>query len=275
MYRRGSELDVGLMEPHDWRWGELIFPWCADVALLLRLRAVCRAFRCQLDGSRLWLPITSSMSRLRYDERLVGWRGVVHAMKREEHTRRNCRNGTFALGPTLHVPRAELFFVVAGRVAIMGPGCVQLFDLETGDMLVSFELGSMSLRFPDHVVLDRWIPFTAEDSRGLLLDCVEARLVEFAPPNPRQLELHISVAGAFISHQIPGVPEVVVARLASGSDGSTVVTEVARLALSSCNSRVAMGERGQSYLLFDSGEGTLELIDMATRTTKRVYTPRE
>ncbi len=38
-----------------------IFPRCA----LLVLRAACRAFRAQLNNSRLWLPFTMELPRMR------------------------------------------------------------------------------------------------------------------------------------------------------------------------------------------------------------------
>ncbi len=151
---------------------------------------------------------------------------------------------------------------------------MQLFDLGTGAPVASFDVGSMSFRFRDNVILDRWVPFTAEDSRGLLLDCVTAQLVEFAPPNSVQVELDISIAGAYMLHQIPGVADAIVVRLTDGPGGATALEEVAHIALSGCNSRIAMCERGRSYLLFDRHGGTLHLIDLATRQPKRAFVPR-
>ncbi len=43
------------------------------------------------------------LPRLRYDERLAGWLGVVWAMKREAVTRANCDAGRFTRGPVLDV----------------------------------------------------------------------------------------------------------------------------------------------------------------------------
>ncbi len=117
--------------------------------------------------------------------------------------------------------------------------------------------------------------FTAEDSRGILLDCLAARLVEFAPPNTAQLELFISIAGACISHQIPGAAEAIVVRLAGGLDGATMLQEMARVQLPNAASRIAMCERGQSYLLFDEGACTLQMLDVATHRPKRAFTLRE
>ncbi len=66
------------MDPRDRLWAELVFPWCAPApAALMAVRASCRAWRAQLDNSRLWLPFTMELPRMRYDERLAGWSGVV------------------------------------------------------------------------------------------------------------------------------------------------------------------------------------------------------
>ncbi len=80
-------------------WAELIFPWCGGLPTLLRLRAVCRAFRAQLDASRLWLPLTMELPQLRYDERLAGWVGVERGMVREVNTRAIARLAVLHWGP--------------------------------------------------------------------------------------------------------------------------------------------------------------------------------
>ncbi len=83
-------MPVSSMDPRDRLWGELIFPRCGELRALLALRAVCRAFRAQLNKSRLWLPLTMELPQLRFDERVDGWRGVERAMRRKANTRTNC-----------------------------------------------------------------------------------------------------------------------------------------------------------------------------------------
>ena len=85
------------MDPRDRLWHDLVFVRC-DASALLSLRAVCRTFRAQLRDSRLWLPLTMVVSRMRYDERLAGWAGVERAMKREDVTRANCDAGRYTRG---------------------------------------------------------------------------------------------------------------------------------------------------------------------------------
>ncbi len=105
------------MDPRDRLWTELIFPHCASA--LLALRAVCRAWLAQLNNSRLWLPFTVELPRMRYDERVECWPGVVRAIARERNTRANCDAGRFTHGPMLDLPDARQVMLVSGRVAVL------------------------------------------------------------------------------------------------------------------------------------------------------------
>jgi hypothetical protein len=75
------------MDPHNRLWVEAIFPKC-EPRDLLASRAVCGAFCNQLNAApaRLWLPLTMELDRMSYAERLLGWPGVLTAMRREERT---------------------------------------------------------------------------------------------------------------------------------------------------------------------------------------------
>ncbi len=129
------------MDPHSRLWEQLIFAQC-DVSALLALRAVCRAFRAQLRDSRLWLPLTLVVSRMRYDKRLAGWAGVERAMKREEVTRANCEAGRCTRGPMLDVRDYEAYRVmyVGGRIAVRCRRAVHLFDVDTGARVASMDI---------------------------------------------------------------------------------------------------------------------------------------
>ncbi len=261
------------MDPRDRLWAELIFPWCEPVALL-RLRAVCRAFLGQLNLSRLWLPLTMELPRMRYDERLAGWAGVERAMKREEVTRANCDAGRCTRGPVLDVHDDVAYRVmhVGGRIAVRCRRAVQLFDVDTGARVASIDVGSCVLH--NAAAADRWIPFAANDSRALLLDCVAARLVEMAPADPSRDSGSFTVAGPCVSYQTRQGTDVTVVHISGGPDGATIVRETARVRLANMVDAFLLCERGHSYLLYDYHTGTLRVFDIATGQLKRTFTPR-
>jgi hypothetical protein len=258
------------MDPRDRLWHDLVFVRC-DASALLALRAVCRAFRAQLRDSRLWLPLTMVVSRMRYDERLAGWAGVERAMKREDVTRANCDAGRCTRGPVLdvHDDVADRVMYVGGRIAVFCDPAVHLFDVDTGARVASIDIGGGVLHYV--AVADRWIPFAAPNGRVLLLDCVAARLVEMAPADSRGW---LTVAGPCVSYKTSQRADVTVVHISGGPDGATIVRETARVRLASARDQFALCERGQSYLLFDSHIGTLQLFDVATGQLKRTFTRR-
>ncbi len=280
------------MDPRDRLWHELIFKWC-DGHALLSLRAVCRAFHAQLDQSRLWLRYTVGVSRMRYEERLAGWRGVERAMRREANTRVNCAAGHFVLGPAMEwLPpvidgvswTGRLYDVtfVCGRIAASRGSSVVLFDAATGALLKSLRvrrgrnpIDIMSRYFVPIVVLDRWIPVRGEDGLGLLLDCATAQLVEFTPPGPIHCDLHYSAAGAHFSHRCHENPLMaIVVRVTANASGGVDLPVVARVNLAHHEVLLQLCERGQAYLLFDPQCHTLQLVDLVSAQPKRSFTPR-
>ncbi len=279
----GCQLDsADAMDARDQLWAELIFPWCGGQALL-RLRAVCHAFRAQLNASRLWLPFTMELPRMRYDERSEGWPGVVRAIQREAVTRANCDAGRFTRGAVLRVPVLALLLVVGGRLAAFCLYSVQLFDAGTGALVASFDARVASLEVEHcngrssvhtHAMLDRWIPFYAMDGRVLLLDCVAVRLAEMAPLDDDRGDVKFSVAGPCVSFHEVGSADVTVMHVDGGPDGATVVWEVARITLADRYDQFALCEGGRSYLLHDKESETLQLVDLATHQSKGTLTPR-
>lgn len=278
------------MDPRDRLWAELIFPWCAGPALF-PLRAVCRSFRAQLDASRLWLPFTLELARMRYEERLLGWPGVALAMQREKTTHANCDAGRFMRGPTLDIPDKSIVVLAACRVAVFCDHYIALFNVETGARLASFDVNR---RFSDPykgAVLDRWIP-CAVNGRALLLDCVAARLIEMAPEHLKDDIFGFSAAGPCVSYHAYSRKMVTVVRISSEPDGATVIREMACVriisepnsvmvdfrqvsrALLNDADNLVLCERGRSYLLFDRAGKKLRLVDVATGQLKRIFTPR-
>ncbi len=260
------------MDPRNRLWHDIVFVHC-DVSALLSLRAVCRAFRALLRDSRLWLPLTMEVSRMRYSERVLGWAGVERAMKREEVTRANCDAGRYTRGPVLDVRGGGVRDVicVGGRVAVFCDVTVQLCDADTGARVVSIDVYA-DFDERSRVVMDRWIPFPACDGRVLLLDCVAARLAEVAPAYPERWYAMFNVAGSCVSYRTQQSMNVTVVHVSGGPDGVTIVREVACVQLASDDDHFALCERGRSYLL--CGNDTLQLFDVATGQLKRTFTPR-
>jgi hypothetical protein len=254
-----------------------VFPHC-EPASLLALRAVCRAWLAQLNvaPARLWLPLTMTVSRMSYAERLRGWPGVPAAMRREEITRTNCDAGHFTRGPALDVDEVKDLRLAAGHIAVFCPGSVHLFAADTGARLASFGVERAGCRVHVHAVCDRWIPFTARDGRVLLLDCAAARLVQIAAAaaEARNRLGTFSVAGPYVSFRRNHNADIMVAHVSGGSDGATVVCEVAHVALSDRVDQFALCERGRSYVLFEGQQHALRLMEVATGQCKRVFTPR-
>ncbi len=215
------------------------------------------------------------LPQLRHCERLAGWHGVEQGMRREAVTRANCAVGAFALGPVLAIPKGTHWVLhVAGRIAAFCNDCVQLFELNTGAPVACFAGLNMMHNIDDQIVLDRWIPFCAVDARGLLLDCVAARLMEFAPPDPYRDRSERSIAGHYFSHRTHGRDAVVtIVRVDSGPDDATVLHEVAYVQLAPSDV-FALCEGGQSYLVFDAHQHTLQLFDLASRQLVRAFTLR-
>ncbi len=259
------------MDPRDRLWAELVFPWC-EPAALLALRAACRAFRAQLNVSRLWLPLTTEDPRMRYDERLLGWRGVECAMTRERNTRANCDAGHFTRGPVLDAMDVRQVLLVGGRIAVFCYRAVQLFVADTGAQLCSFDIVRYNLH--THAVLDRWIAFAGRDGQLLLLDCVAVRLVDVTPANDERRMVAFTVAGPCVSFRVYRHTDVTVVHVSGRSEGATVVRQVACVQLSHVGDEFALCEDGCSYVLYEFEPLTLQLVDLATGQCKRAFTPR-
>ncbi len=258
------------MDPRDRLWHDLVFVRC-DASALLSLRAVCRAFLAQLRDSRLWLPLSIAVSRMRYDERLAGWAGVERAMKREDVTRANCDAGRCTRGPVLdiHDDVAHRVMYVGGRLAAFCGDVVHLFDVDTGVRVASIGVDCETYKF--EAVMDRWVPFAARDGRVLLLDCVAARLFELALADPKRQEVSFTVAGPFVSYRSQWGTHVTVVHIIGGLDSAAIVRE---FALASFYDQFALCEGGHSYLLRDKYNHTLQLFDIATGQLKRTFTRR-
>lgn len=259
------------MDPRDRLWHELVFTRC-KVATLLALRAVCRAFRAQLDRSRLWLPHTLAMAQLRHDERLAGWHGIERAIAREAATRGNCDAGRCGLGPVLEFQQpweAQELLVVAGHIVAFCTTSIKVFAVDSGAGVASFAVAHPSpAAHQALVVADRWVPFCTRDNRALVLDCLTLQLVDMASPHRHQRSI-LSVAGMRVAHRLAAAANadvvVVVVQLAQGSGA---VSEVARLPVA--ETAFALCEGGLSYLRFDEHNSTLRLLDVATQRAKRV-----
>ncbi len=264
------------MNPRDRLWTELIFPLC-EPASLVALRAACRGLRDQLNAApaRLWLWLTMGLTRMRYDERLLGWRGVERAMQRESDTRANCEAGRCKPGPVLPtMGTVECVLFVGGRIAASCEVAVQLFDVDAGAEVAVFE-AAMHGGMHSAAVEDRWLPYLAIDGRVLLLDCVAARLVELARPAAYRSSVVFSVAGPCLAYQLYATRDMVVLSVSGEADGTTVVREVARVALSShYGPQVRLCDGGRAYVLCSYNNMTLRLMDMATGQPMRTFTPR-
>ncbi len=258
------------MDPCDRLWVELIFPWC-DGQALLAARAVCRAFRTQLNNSRLWLPFTMELSRMRYAERLLGWRGVLAAIKREENTRANCDAGLFLHNASFEAKHAHHLMLVGGRVVVFFTATVQLFDVDSGALVATFDVEARDIRDP---LCDRWVSCTVFKRGALLLDCVAARLVELMPPDAARTIVHFSVAGPCVSLCGYNTTAITVVHVTGGSDGTTMMREVARVTMSHVRDQFELCERGRSYVMFEKRNATLKLVELATGQCKRVFTAR-
>ncbi len=68
--------------------------------------------------------------------------------------------------------------------------------------------------------------------------------------------------------------DVTVVHISGGPDGATIVREVARVHLVSCNDQFALCERGRSYLLRDYHRDALQLFDVATGHLKCTFPRR-
>ncbi len=268
------------MDARDRLWIDVIFPLCEPApTVLLSLRAVCRAFKERLDASYLWLPWTMVQPRMRYDERTASWPGVVRAMQREENTHRNCVAGRFGFGPRLVLPFVRALMIVAGRIAAFCGDGVKLYCVETGAQLAAFDDTPhwMETNSGRCVVLDRWIPFCTSHGRALLLDCVAGTLVEVMPGSSHRFSFTFSIAGMFLSHRTSADDDATytIVRVEGGRDNSTVVHDVACVRHPHSNVLFALCELGKSFLLLDRRERTLQLVDLATRKPKRVFSMRK
>ncbi len=261
-------------------WKDLIFDYCESPALL-SLCATCKDLREQLNNApeHVWRPLTMEDARMRHDERLLGWRGVEKAIARERKTRANCDAGSFTRGPVLAVLDArqvQHVLYVGGRIAVFSNTTVQLLDVKTGAQLALFEVERANCAVHMDAVLDRWVVFAAQDGRVLLLECAAElpTLVEMAPVDAARDDVEFSVAGSSVSFRAYPDTVVTIVRVWSNTEGTTLMQEVARLQLNNQDENFFLHERGCSFLLHSYMEGTLQLVDLATRQPKRDFTPR-
>lgn len=257
------------MHPHDRLWAELIFPRC-EPHDLLALRAVCCAFRNQLDAApaRLWQPLIMAVSRMSYSERLLGWRGVEVAMERERVTRANCDAGRCEAGVSLD--DAWLVLYVGGRIVEV-ESTLQLLDVE-GELVASFNVELQMGGIHKEPIRDRWLLAETADERIVLLDCVGASLTTLAASN---ISVIFSVSDSHCAFRPEGGQDVTVLHVSASADGTTTVTRpVATVRLSSGENQFDLCERGRSYVLFAPVDRQFSLVDLATNRTKRVFAPR-
>ncbi len=183
------------------------------------------------------------------------------------------------LGPLLNIPPTRSLWQVAGRIAIFCADGVRLFDVNTGAPVAFFDDVADWVENTNTkcVVLDRWIPFCTASGRALLVDCVAARLVEVTPPCPHRYSYTFSSAGALLSHRTSTNDDAnyTIVHIKCGPADVTVVREVTRVQHPHGDVLFALCERGQSYLLLDRRERTLQLVDLHTRQLKRSFMPRE
>lgn len=259
------------MDPRDRLWALLIFPHC-DKSTLLALRAVCRALLAQLNGApaRLWHPMTMVDSRMRYGERLFGWRGVKAAMAREETSRANCDAGRFVRSEALHVRAAVRTFHVAGRGVAAFVDSVELYDLTSGAQEAAFAISIRRMDF--QIVLDRYVTILTVNGPATLLDCLSATLLEI--PTPLAGPTYFSASGARVSIRTPESVDVVVVQLNTAPNGATHVQRVATVRLPHVHDQFILCNGGQSYLLRHSLSVQIELFDVASGRLRHGFTAR-
>ncbi len=259
------------MDARNQLWTELIFPWC-DMASLLRLRVVCRDFCAQLAASRAWRPWTMLMAGLRLDERVLGWQGVMKAKARDELTLTNCEAGHTVLGPAIRVEALSCALTVAGRVVAFCADHVSLFDVATGaHVAVVNDVSNYMSATTAKVVADRWMPFVTVDGRALLLDCVTARVAEFAPHSTARTGASISTSGARFLYQRRQDHALVLMQIVTVDE----VQEVARVPLRHDRIYASLCDMGHSCLLFDADAHTMQLLDIVSGFTTRDFVPRK
>lgn len=259
------------MEPSNPSWLQLIFPRC-EPAGLVPLRFSCRGFRHLLDSvpaKSVWLPFTMLMSRLRYDERVDGWSGILRAMRRESETLANCRTGRYILGPLLDVPHAQRLLHVGGRLVAFFEDATQLFRASTGTLLLEVPHNDADVCYDP--IQDRWLAFIV-DGRGFLLDCVEAKQEFFDAELGASLVVESGVAGARFS--VRWGTSIIIMEVNRVPDRTTV-REVGRVPFQGDISNFGLCERGQSYLLYRHHDSTVCLIDLNTGEPKRVFALRK
>ncbi len=262
------------MDPRNRLWVQLIFPHCAaDRRSLLALRAACRGFHAQLgdpiEARRLWLPHTMLMPRMSWSEKVLGWQGVGGAMVREQTTWANCDAGRWVEGPIIEPSHhVHNILYVAGRVVIFfsGGGGVVLLDPDTGALWRHIELPQGVRVVTEHVVMDRWVTFTVDDTLQIL-DCVDMRLmpmVELKAPPVYAPASWFDSCGPCLSY-VSGDKYVVV-RIDPFSNTVRLVYQ--------CISNIGvcrfLCDNGNSFMEHDS-DGGLRLMDVASGAVTRSY----
>lgn len=251
------------MEPRNRLWVDLIF-WRCEMADLLSLRAVCRAFLAHLNASpRLWQPWTMDMWRMSHAERLLGWRGVERAMERERNTRVNCEAGRFTSGPVLNLTHEPKLMLVGGRIVVFGETCVTIFAAETGAPVTTIATDYRVRNV--FSVQDRWVTFLC-DVRTMLLDCIDGELTILAEGSG------FRVCGPRVSYSKIGDDCIYIVHVSKSPDGTaTRVEPVARVTLNHYFDELMLCQRGRSYIYLDWPKKELLLCDAATQSLIRTF----
>lgn len=158
-------------------WAHHIVPYMS-FADMLRVRATCRerlAFFLAL-ANESWQRHTMFMPRLRYDERVLGWRGVVLGMEREQRTRANLAAGRYSAGAvtTPYSTNRSSVIILAGRILSQVGGSLIVCDAKSGGFIGRVD-GIVFLEDAGQkTMLDRWaIARTNQrDAALVVLDCL-------------------------------------------------------------------------------------------------------
>ncbi len=216
------------------------------------------------------------MWRMSYAERLLGWPGVMASMTRERITRTNCDAGRYTDVRDVDGD-AGYVQIAGGRVVMFGKGGLQLFDVDSGAFVVSFDVEGEITRA--EAVRDRWLVFEPPEYGVFdppeyfvwMLDCIAAKLVKLALPDEAGDQVQLSACDACVA--VYHAVGVTVFRIEAGPDDTSVVRE-AHVNVPENFNEFALCEGGQSYLLLDWNTPKLHVCDLATGAVNRVLTLR-
>ncbi len=215
------------------------------------------------------------LPRLRYDERLDGWQGVLRAMAREATILSNCAAGRLTMGPTLNVDFFSCALVVAGRVIIFLEHAIRICSVDSGAVLAELHApDNFATSETANALLDRWIPYADRTGRGMVLDCLSASLAELAPPGVIRPG-SITICGAHLLYQIRDEPTLVLVRATAGAGNTTILHEVAHVRLHHTDVFASLYDNGESCLLYDSVDKSLQMVHIDSGVVTRRFAPRK